>query len=195
MCDSLLKLQDLLESGNKLSNQDILAISRGFTNFNECSRYRKWRRNEGKSTSYEDDDFTSDLEWWRIHVDYSTVSTFIEYAKKQGYTVTREVLSKFQKWSYHKGLSHSNSEEYLALYVEYLNVLSKRDSIEEVLSSLPEGSSKEDAIAVSLGFKDCKERRVYDGTCRRLGFTYSSDKDRYLNGIADWKRQKNLKKQ
>lgn len=189
MSKSLIEIQDVLESGNKISHRDVLAISRGFIDFNEYSRYRKWRKNEGKSTSYEADDFMSDLEWWRTHVDYATVSVFMEYAKQNGYIITQKNLDKFNRWKSHNKLSHSNKKEYLELYIVWLNVLSKRKLFEESLSNLSVGSRR-DAIAMSLGFKDNKQRNAYNKACYKLGFSYSSDRDRYLSGIAEWIEQR-----
>ena len=193
MCDSLLKLQGILESGDKLTNRDILARSRGFAGYREYTRYCKWRKDSGKSVSLTDNDFTSDLEWWRAHVDYYTASVFIEYAKKNGYTVTNKDLRGFHNWWYYKRSLHSNSKEYLELYIKYLNAISEKRSIEETMSAHP-GISRVDAIAILLGFESCNQRRVYDKTCSRLGFSYSSDKDRYLKGIPEWVRSDNLKR-
>lgn len=186
MGTSLLGLQRLLELGSSISKEDRLAISRGFTNNNEYSRYHRWRKSSGKTTSLEANDFLSDLEWWRFHIDYKTASVFMEYARKYGYSITQENLDRFQQWKIYKCLSHSNSEEYLELYVEWVNTHSERKVVKASMSA----GSRRDAIAISLGFENYKQRSAYDKACRKLGFTYRSDSDRYLNGIEEWLRQR-----
>lgn len=184
---TLADLQRLLEYGDNIANLDRRALESGFSSHNEYSRYKNWRRKSGKSISKKNSDFLSDLEWWRERVDYCQACVFKEYAKANGYIVDSKDLKCFSQWRYYNHKTHSNRKEYLDLYIEYLNRLPTEYSVVgDNLSS--NDSERQDVIAKYLGFNDRTERRKYDRYCHELGFNYSSDKVRYLEGIEDWKK-------
>lgn len=178
MSKSLFDLQSVLEEGNNLSKLDFNVMSYGFYSAREYYRYNSWRKANGKSILIKDPSFTEDLEWWREHVDYCFIDNLIKYFNSLWYNVDRRVVSNFKRWCSKNKYTYSNQKECLELFKDYW---SKHKSVKR-----PRCKGKE--ADIDILFKSYRQRCIYDNYCKTQGFSISTDRERYLSGIEEWKK-------
>lgn len=178
MSKSLFDLKSVLEKGNNLSELDVNVRKYGFYDAREYNRYRNWRKANGKSVYIKDSSFTEDLEWWREHVDYNFRNNLIEYFNSLGYNVDERTITNFKGWCSVNKYTHSNQKECLELFKDYWS---------RHRSTRKDRSKGKDADINNL-FVSYRQRCAYDNYCKTLGFSISTDRERYLSSIEEWKK-------
>lgn len=179
MNKSLLELQSALETGSSQKRYGMPARKYGFYDGKEYVRYCNWRKANNKSVRLKDPSFTEDLEYWRDHVDYNFVGNLIRYLSSKGYSVDKRVISSFKGWCNDHKYTHSNRKECLDLFKKYCNrrSLTSRKYVDA-----------DPNVDINTLFRSYRQRCAYDNHCKKLGFSLSSDRERYLSGIEEWKR-------
>lgn len=178
MSKSLLELQGILKAGNNLSVLDVNVMKYGFYSAREYNRYRDWRKSNGKSIYIKDPVFIEDLEWWREHVDYNFSDNLIKYFNSLGYNVDKRTITNFKCWCNVNKYTHSNQEECLKIFKDYW---SRHRSVKK-------DRSKGKEADIDNLFMSYRQRCTYDNYCKTLGFSISTDRERYLFGIEEWKK-------
>ena len=177
MSKSLYELQGVLKEGNNLSELDVNVRKYGLYSAREYHRYHTWRIANGKSIRIKDPSFTEDLEWWREHVDYNFRGNLIEYFNSLGYNVDEHTITNFRGWCNVNKYTHSNQKECLEIFKDYW---SRQRSVNK-------DKSKRKEADIDIFFRTYRQRCAYDDYCKTLGFSISTDKERYLSGIKEWK--------
>lgn len=181
MSKSLFELQSVLENGSNQSRWDIAARKYGFYDGKEYVRYNNWRKANGKSAILKNPSYTEDLEYWRDYVDYKQVDNLISYLSSRGYSVDRRVISDFKGWCSKHKYKHSNLKECLDLFEKYCN---RRRLVNR--KHVCKNSGRE--VNINTLFNSYRQHCAYDEYCKTLGFSISTDREKYLSGIKEWKK-------
>ena len=181
MKDSLLELKQLIDTGAKPRDGGTLARLRGFEDGREYSRYRKWLTNTYPNIS-STEEFPY-LDWWRQNVDYKSRGKLLRSLKEAGYNIKDSTVVNFNMWCRRNKYTHSNLNECLELFNTYMR------KSENAVNVLKGGEQQSNHC-----FKDIAQKRRYDYYCRSLGFSITSDRERYLSGIDTWLKEIDITK-